>query len=112
MANPTVVISGRVGTDIESRTVGGSQKVKFRLITSDRRKNDKDEWEDKNTSGWNITAWDKLAERVLNHLEKGDPVTVQGVAYEDSWEDKEGNKRKTVEIKANNISLDLNGLSK
>jgi single-strand DNA-binding protein len=111
MANPNILLSGRVGTDVESRTMtDGTMKVKFRVITSDRKKNDRGEWEDKDTSGWTVVAWDKLAEKVAKSLSKGQLVTVQGQMKEVSWMDQEGNKKKSIETRASEISININGI--
>ena len=111
MSNPNIVISGRIGTDIESRKMpDGTQKAKFRLITSDRKKNSLGEWEDANTSGWTVVAWDRLAERAIQHLSKGDPITVQGQIKEVSWMDQEGNKKRSTETRASEISINLHAL--
>jgi single-strand DNA-binding protein len=111
MSNPNIVISGRIGTDIEARKMpDGTNKAKFRVITSDRKKNSLGEWEDANTSGWTIVAWDKLAERAIKHLSKGDPVTIQGQIKEVSWMDQEGNKKRSTETRASEISINLYAL--
>lgn len=108
MSNPNIVLSGRIGTDVESRTMpDGTQKAKFRIITSDRKKNQNGEWEDYNTSGWTIVAWDKLAIRAIDNLKKGMPVTVSGHIVEVSWMDESGNKKRSTETKASEISINL-----
>ena len=111
MSNPNIVLSGRIGTDIETRTMSdGTQKVKFRIITSDRRKNDRGDWEDRDTSGWTVVAWDNLAKKAIEHLSKGDSVTIQGTIKEVSWTDSEGNKKKSTETRASEISINIYGL--
>lgn len=111
MSNPNIVLSGRIGTDIEARTMSdGTQKAKFRIITSDRRKNEYGQWEDKDTSGWTVVAWGNLATKAIANLSKGDPVTVQGTIKEVSWLDQEGNKKKSTETRATEISINLYAL--
>lgn len=111
MSNPNIVLSGRVGTDIESRQMtDGTMKAKFRIITSDRRKNENGQWEDKDTSGWTVVAWGSLANKAIEHLSKGDPVTVQGTIKEVSWTDQEGNKKKSTETRASEIAINLYAL--
>lgn len=111
MSNPNITISGRIGTDIESRKMpDGTQKAKFRIITSDRKKNDKGDWEDSNVSGWTIVAWDKLAEKSIQCLSKGDLITVQGQIKEVSWLDENGNKKKSTETRASEISINVYAL--
>lgn len=112
MSNPTVTIIGRVGTEPEFRSFGSSENVKFRVITSDRRKNEDGIWEDNNTSGWNVVAWGKLAESCKNIIEKGQEVFILGSIREDSWTDKEGNNRKTIEVNASNIAVSTFAIQK
>lgn len=111
MSNPNIVLSGRIGTDIESKQMtDGTMKAKFRIITSDRRKNEYGQWEDKDTSGWTVVAWGNLATKAITHLSKGDPVTVQGTIKEVSWLDQEGNKKKSTETRAYEIAINLHAL--
>ena len=112
MSNPEITIVGRIGTDPEYKTFGGNNILKFRVITSDRRKTDDGRWEDVNTSGWNIVGWNKLAESSKNVLEKGQEVIIVGTMKEDSWTDKEGNNRKTTEITASNIAVTMYSIQK
>lgn len=109
MSNPNIVISGRIGTDIEARKMpDGTQKAKFRVITSDRRQNSQGVWEDSNTSGWTVVAWDRLAIRAIDNLKVGMPVTIQGQIKEVSWLDENGNKKKSTETRAVDIAVHIN----
>jgi single-strand DNA-binding protein len=112
MSNPEITIVGRIGTEPEYKSFGGNNILKFRIITSDRRKTDDGRWEDVNTSGWNVVGWNKLAESSKNVLEKGQEVIVVGTMKEDSWTDKEGNNRKTTEITASNIAVTMYSVQK
>lgn len=113
MSNPNIVLSGRIATDIETKQMtDGTQKAKFRLITSDRKKTDSGEWEDVNVSGWTVVAWDKLAIRVIDHLSKGMPITVQGSIKEVSWLDQDGNKKKSTEVRASEVAVNINSFKK
>lgn len=112
MSNPSITIVGRIGTDPEFKNFGGNNIVKFRLITSDRRKNEDGKWEDVNTSGWNIAAWNNIAESCKNVLQKGQEVVVIGTAKEDSWTDSSGLTRKSVEINASNIAVSTYSIQK
>lgn len=106
-SNPTIYINGRIGTDITVRTVGNTKVAKFRVVTNDRRKNESGVWEDVNTSGWSVAAWDKLADKVETHLEKGDPVMIYGRIFDDSWTDSDGNRRNSTEVRAEDIGLNV-----
>jgi single-strand DNA-binding protein len=112
MSNPNITIVGRIGVDPEYKNFNGNNIVKFRVITSDRRKTDDGRWEDINTSGWNVVGWNKLAESSKNILEKGQEVIIIGSMKEDSWTDKDGNNRKTTEITASNIAVTTYSIQK
>jgi single-strand DNA-binding protein len=110
MANPTIVLTGRVGKEPESV---GSNGLRFRIATSDRVKNEQTgEWEDKNTSWWTVKAWRGLADQSKNTVKKGMEVTVIGKIYEENWVDRDGEKRTSVEINADAISVTTFTLSK
>ena len=90
MANPTITIVGRVGSDPESI---GSNGLRFRVATNDRVKNDTTgAWEDKNTSWWTVKAWRTLAEQSKSVIRKGMEVIIVGKIYEENWTDKDGIK--------------------
>ena len=110
MANPTITIVGRVGSDPESI---GSNGLRFRVATNDRVKNDTTgAWEDKNTSWWTVKAWRTLAEQSKSVIRKGMEVIIVGKIYEENWTDKDGIKRSSYEINADSISVTTYSLSK
>ena len=110
MANPTITIKGNLASDPEIRSLPSSKVMKMRVITNDVFKDDKGGWQNKDTSGWTIEAWGELGERAYDNLKKGDNVTVVGVIKERNFQDKDGNKRYVVEVKASSIALDLASL--
>lgn len=112
MSNPEITIIGRLAADPEFRNFGNNTVSKFRVITSDRRKNEDGRWEDLNTSGWNISAWNNLAESLKNVLQKGQEVIIKGSMREDTWTDKEGNNRKSFEVNASNIAVSTYSIQK
>jgi single-strand DNA-binding protein len=112
MSNPEITIVGRLAADPEFKEFGNGTLAKFRVITSDRRKNEDGGWVDANTSGWNIVAWNKLAESCRNILAKGYEVVVIGSIKEDSWTDKEGITRKTVEVTASSVAVSTFAIQK
>lgn len=59
---------------------------------------DKEGKEVKKTEWHKITAWNKQAEILKNHLKKGDALYIEGKIQTSSWEDKEGNKRFSTEV--------------
>ena len=49
-------------------------------------------------SFFDIVAWGKQGETIAQYLKKGDPALITGRLVQRTWEDKNGNKRSTVEI--------------
>ncbi|HEY6019973.1 MAG TPA: single-stranded DNA-binding protein [Candidatus Paceibacterota bacterium] len=96
MVNQAILI-GNLGADPETNTTkAGKAVTNFRMAT--KNYNDTPEWH-------NVVAFDKLAEIAGKYLTKGKQVFVQGRLQTRSYEDKEGNKRYTTEIVANDIKF-------
>ena len=112
MSNPTITIVGRLLADPEVKNFGSNNVTRFRLITSDRKKTESGAWEDISTSGWNVLAWNGLSDSCRGILEKGQEVVVIGSMRENSWTDKEGNSRRTVELHASSIGVSTYSIQK
>jgi len=64
------------------------------------------EWESE-ADFFNVSAWFKLAENCAESLGKGDRVLINGRLAQDSWDDKDGQKRTNFKIIANVIAPSL-----
>jgi single-strand DNA-binding protein len=107
MANSVnkVILVGRLGKDPEVKyTQGGSAIAKFTLATNEVWKDQSGEKQER-TEWHNIVAWTKLAEICGQYLNKGSRVYIEGRIQTRSWEDKEGNKRYTTEIRADSMVM-------
>ncbi len=101
-----VILVGRLGQDPEVRyTPSGVAVANFSLATSE-------EWTDKNSgekqerTEWHrIVAWRRLGEICGEYLRKGSQVYIEGKLQTRSWEDRDGNKRYTTEIIANQMQM-------
>lgn len=93
---------GRLGQDVELRyTPTGKAVATFSLATNRRVKRG-EEWGDETT--WhNIVVWDKDAEFVNEHLQKGSRCYVAGRIDNRSWEDGEGQRRYKSEVVASEV---------
>jgi single-stranded DNA-binding protein len=60
--NPKMTIVGRLGKDPETI---GTTGARFSVVTQDRVKNDKGEWEDRDTTLHHIKAWKTLGQQGL-----------------------------------------------
>ena len=107
--NPKVTLVGRLGADPESV---GTSGVRLRVVTSDRAKNDKGEWEDRDTSWWTVKAWKTLAEQTKKTLKKGQEVMITGTIYQENWTDNAGNNRTSYEVVADSVGLTAYTISK
>ena len=100
-----VILVGRLGRDPETRFTGGGQAVgNFSLATDDNYK-DKNGERQKRTEWHRITVWGKQAEIAQQYLKKGSLVFVEGRIQSREWQDKEGQKRVSYDIVANNFRM-------
>jgi single-strand DNA-binding protein len=100
-----VILIGRLGADPEVRyTQEGMMVTNLRIATNEYRKDKSGERVDR-TEWHRVVAFGKLAEICGNFLSKGRLVFIEGSLRTRQWEDKEGNKRSTTEIMANNMQM-------
>ena len=99
-----VILVGHLGKDPDIRYLeGGISVVSFPLATSetfnkDGRKVEQTEWH-------NIVMWRGLADVAAKYLQKGKLVYIEGKLRTRSFEDKEGIKKYTTEVVAENFTL-------
>src|SRR5947208_13675193 len=67
--------------------------------------NDKAGQRQEKTEWHRIVVWGKQAESLQEYLTKGKQIYVEGRLQTRQWDDKDGNKRYTTEIKADRITL-------
>src|SRR5262249_48964959 len=101
-----VILIGRLGKDPELKyTASGTPFCRFSMATDDVW-NDKASGERQEKTEWhNIVAWDRLAEICNQYLTKGRLVYIEGSLQTREWDDQEGNKRKTTEIRARDMVM-------
>ncbi|OEU51973.1 MAG: single-stranded DNA-binding protein [Desulfobacterales bacterium C00003060] len=94
------IIIGNLGRDPEVRyTPSGTAVANFSVATTENWIN-KDGEKQSRTEWHRVVAWGKLGETCGEYLSKGSQVYIEGSIQTNEWEDKEGNKRKTTEIRA------------
>ncbi len=100
-----VILIGRLGKDPEVRYTGnGTAVASFTIATSESWTN-KDGEREERTEWHRIVAWRKLAEICGEYLAKGKQVYIEGRLQTREWEDREGMKRWTTEITAQNMQM-------
>ena len=97
-----IVIMGRLTRDPELRRTGSGIAVASFSVAVDRDFG-KNENGEKETDFIDCVAWRNTAEFVSKYVTKGRMVAVSGRLQIRSWTDKEGNKRRTAEIVADNV---------
>src|SRR5664279_212470 len=96
------MIIGNLGRDPEMRyTPNGQAVTQFTVAVN--RSYRVGEGGKEETEWFRVVAWAQLAERTAEHLRKGNKVYVEGRLQTRSWEDKDGQKRYTTELVANDI---------
>jgi single-strand DNA-binding protein len=101
-----VILVGRLGKDPELKyTASGTPFCRFSMATDDVW-NDKSSGERQEKTEWhNIVTWDRLAEICNQYLTKGSLVYIEGSLQTREWDDQEGNKRRTTEVRARDMVM-------
>ena len=95
-----VILMGRLTRDPEQRTTGTGKIIVSFSIAVDRG------GQDDEADFFNVNAWEKLGELVMQYLSKGRRVLVQGRLRQDRWDDKEtGKKQSRVEVTATDVTF-------
>jgi single-strand DNA-binding protein len=97
------MIIGNLGRDPEMRYTPNGQAVTQFTVAVNRSYRVGEEWKEE-TEWFRVVAWAQLAERTAEHLRKGNKVYVEGRLQTRSWEDKDGQKRYTTELVANQVT--------
>ena len=94
----SITVSGSLGKDAELKQMNSGDYIcNFSIADSMGR--------DKGTIWWNCTLFGKRAESLSQYLVKGQAVTVVGSIIEREWTDKSDNKRKSMDVRVNDIAL-------
>ena len=97
-----IVIMGRLTRDPELKTTNNGVPVVSFSIAVDRDFADRESGE-RGVDFVDVTAWRHTAEFVSRYFTKGRMAVVSGRLQTRNWTDKDGNKRKAVEIVAENV---------
>jgi single-strand DNA-binding protein len=101
-----VILIGNLGRDPEMRYTQGGQAVTNFTIATTENWTDKTSGQKQEKTEWHrIVAWGKTGELCAQYLAKGRSVYIEGRLQTREWEDKEGIKRYTTEVTANNVQF-------
>lgn len=96
-----IFVMGRLTHDPELRRTGSGTPVCSFSIACDR--DFKSRSGEKETDFFDVVAWRTTGEFVSKYFTKGRMVVVEGRLQIREWQDKEGNKRRSAEINADNV---------
>lgn len=100
-----IVLMGRLTRDPELRRTGSGISVASFTLAVDRDFASKDAREsgERETDFIDIVAWRSTADFVSRYFTKGRMAVVTGRLQIRNWTDKEGNKRRSAEVVADNV---------
>ena len=96
-----ILLMGRLTRDPELRRTGSGTAVTSFAIAVDR--DFKSQNGEKETDFIDVVAWRTTAEFVSKHFSKGRMAVVEGRLQIRDWTDKDGTKRRTAEVIADNV---------
>ncbi len=101
-----VVMTGNLTRDPELRSLpnNGPSVCSLRIATNTRRKGTDGEWGDK-PNYFSVTVWGAQGENCARFLSKGRPVAIDGRLEWREWQDKEGNRRESIDIIADSVQF-------
>jgi single-strand DNA-binding protein len=100
-----VMLIGRLGQDPEVRyTQSNTAVATLNLATNERYRDSNGEYQDR-TEWHRVVAWGRTAEVCQQYLTKGSLIYVEGPLQTREWEDNQGQKRYTTEVKALQMTM-------
>ena len=107
MFETPITIVGRIITDLRRRVVAGQEVISFRVASNSRRRTADGTWEPGNTLYVTVNCWGKLVTGVGAGLYKGAAVIAVGTVHTSEYEDRDGVKRSSLEMRATAVGPDL-----
>jgi single-strand DNA-binding protein len=102
-----VTLIGRLGRNPELRYLPQSERAiaRFTLATNERFFKPNTNENDIRVEWHRIVAWGKLGEFCEKYLTQGKQIYLEGKLRTRSWQDRDGNKRYSTEVEAQNIIM-------
>lgn len=107
MFETPITVVGRIITDLRRRIVGDQEVISFRVASNSRRRTPEGSWEPGQTLYITVNCWGKLVTGVGAGLYKGAPIIAVGTVHTSEYEDKDGIKRSSLEMRASAVGPDL-----
>lgn len=99
----TVALIGRLTYEPELKsTPQGISVIRFQVAVD---RNYQAKGQERQTDFIDCVAWRQSAEFISRYFHKGSMIAIEGSIQTENYTDKDGNKRKSVEVVANNVSF-------
>jgi len=95
-----VILIGNLGRDPEVKYTQNGTAVANLSVATNEVWTDKSGQKQERTEWHRVVVWGKQAQVLAEHLGKGKQVYVEGSLQTRSWDDRDGNKRYTTEVRA------------
>jgi single-strand DNA-binding protein len=107
MFETPLTVVGNIVNDPIRRRVGDQEVLKFRVASNSRRRAADGTWEPGNSLFVTVNCWGRLVSGVGASLGKGSAVIVAGHVHTSEYEDRDGIRRSTLEMRATAVGPDL-----
>jgi single-strand DNA-binding protein len=107
MFETPLTVVGRIITDPRRRRVADQDVISFRVASNSRRRDADGNWEPGNTLYITVNCWGKLVTGVGAALGKGAAVIAVGNVYTSEYEDRDGVRRSSLEMRATSVGPDV-----
>lgn len=99
----SVVLMGRLTYEPELKTTpNGISVIRFQMAVD---RNYQSRGEERQADFIDVTAWRQTAEFISRYFHKGSMIAIEGSIQTDNFTDRDGNKRKSVQVVANRASF-------
>jgi single-strand DNA-binding protein len=100
-----VILTGRLGSDPNYKSLDSGKDLCKLSVATSRSYTKRDGTREQETDWHDVVVWGSQAKACSNHLKKGQMVEVVGSVKYRSWEDQDGNKRRSTEIIAREVNF-------
>ena len=99
----TVALTGRITFEPELKTTpSGVSVIRFQVAVD---RNYQAQGQERQADFIDCLAWRQTAEFISRYFHRGDMIGIEGSIQTSNFTDKDGNKRKSVDVVANNVSF-------
>ena len=99
-----IQIVGTIGRTDDLKYTNNGKAVLSLSVAEDHNRRQNGEWVKEGTTWWRVTAWERQAETLAEHVQKGDRVLVTGTVKSREWE-KDGQTHTSYDVTARHVAV-------